>query len=114
MESTEQNKRLVRRFYEEIDKGNFDVIDELVAEQKLSRVDFIKMDIEGAEKNALKGARATLNHFRPHMSISSEHLPDDVQKIPAVVREIEPAYRLEYADCQDQGSRVTPLVLQFF
>jgi predicted ester cyclase len=32
MESTEQNKRLVRRFYEEIDKGNFDVIDELVAE----------------------------------------------------------------------------------
>ncbi len=89
-------------------------IDELVAELKLPRVDFIKMDIEGAEKNALKGARATLNHFRPHMSISSEHLPDDVQKIPAVVREIEPAYRLEYADCQDQGSRVTPLVLQFF
>ena len=89
-------------------------IDELVAELKLPRVDFIKMDIEGAEKNALKGARATLNRYRPHMSISSEHLPDDVQKIPAVVREIEPAYRLEYADCQDQGSRVTPLVLQFF
>ena len=89
-------------------------IDELVAELKLPRVDFIKMDIEGAEKNAIKGARATLNRFRPHMSISSEHLPDDVEKIPAVVREIEPAYRLEYADCQDQGSRVTPLVLQFF
>ncbi len=31
MVSTEENKQLVRRFYEEIDKGNLDVIDELVA-----------------------------------------------------------------------------------
>jgi predicted ester cyclase len=30
--STEENKALVRRFYEEIDKGNLNVIDELVAE----------------------------------------------------------------------------------
>ncbi len=32
MASTEENKQLVRRFYEEIDKGNLGVIDELVAE----------------------------------------------------------------------------------
>ncbi len=32
MASTEENKKLVRRFYEEIDKGNLGVIDELVAE----------------------------------------------------------------------------------
>jgi predicted ester cyclase len=30
--STETNKELVRRFYEEIDKGNIDAMDELVAE----------------------------------------------------------------------------------
>ena len=30
--STDDNKNLVRRFYEEIDKGNIDVLDELVAE----------------------------------------------------------------------------------
>jgi FkbM family methyltransferase len=89
-------------------------IDKLVAELKLERLDFIKMDIEGAEKNALKGARSTLNRFRPHMSISAEHLSDDVEKIPLVVRDIQPTYKLEYADCQDQGSRVAPLVLQFF
>ena len=33
--STEENKALVRRFYEEIDNGNFDVLDELVAEDYL-------------------------------------------------------------------------------
>src|SRR4051794_35430025 len=30
--STEENKALVRRFYEEIDKGNINILDELVAE----------------------------------------------------------------------------------
>jgi predicted ester cyclase len=30
--STEENKALVRRFYEEIDKGNLEAMDELVAE----------------------------------------------------------------------------------
>jgi ketosteroid isomerase-like protein len=30
--STEENKALVRRFYEEIDKGNLEALDELVAE----------------------------------------------------------------------------------
>ncbi|HEX8769346.1 MAG TPA: ester cyclase [Acidimicrobiales bacterium] len=30
--STEENKALVRRFYEEIDRGNIDAMDELVAE----------------------------------------------------------------------------------
>ena len=33
--STEANKQLVRRFYEEIDKGNIDAMDELVAEDYL-------------------------------------------------------------------------------
>jgi predicted ester cyclase len=33
--STESNKALVRRFYEEIDKGNIDAMDELVAENYL-------------------------------------------------------------------------------
>lgn len=35
MSSTEQNKALVRRFYEEIDKGNIGILDELVAEDYL-------------------------------------------------------------------------------
>ena len=30
--STDQNKAIVRRFYDEIDKGNLDAMDELVAE----------------------------------------------------------------------------------
>ena len=34
--SAEENKALVRRFYEEIDKGNLDAMDELVAEDYIN------------------------------------------------------------------------------
>ena len=36
---------------------------------KLSKVDFIKMDIEGNELNALKGARETISRHRPKISL---------------------------------------------
>jgi FkbM family methyltransferase len=41
------------------------LLDELVQSEKLSRVDVIKMDIEGAELAALRGAGETLERFRP-------------------------------------------------
>ena len=36
MSALEENKALVRRFYEEIDKGNIDAMDELVAEDYIN------------------------------------------------------------------------------
>ena len=50
----------------------------LAIELKLPRVDFVKMDIEGAEKEALRGGAETIRRYHPRMAIASEHLPDDV------------------------------------
>jgi FkbM family methyltransferase len=60
-------------------------IDKLVAELKLDRVDFIKMDVEGAESQALTGAAETLRRFHPRMAISVEHFGGDVDALPKVV-----------------------------
>ncbi|MGH9353454.1 MAG: FkbM family methyltransferase [Terriglobia bacterium] len=71
-------------------------IDALVAEFSFERVDFIKMDIEGAEIHALKGASETLAKFKPRLAISVEHT-EDVLKNAIGVREtviqIQPSYR---------------------
>lgn len=89
-------------------------IDKLVAELGLPRVDFIKMDIEGAEKPALKGATGTIKRFLPRMSISSEHLDDDDTAIPALVSSIEPRYTVRPCDCVQRSFwTAKPLVLAF-
>jgi len=89
-------------------------IDNIVSELQLSSVDFIKMDIEGAEKNALRGARATLVKFSPAMAISAEHLPDDAQAIPAQVKELAPGLRMEFGFCElSEPFHAAPNVIHF-
>lgn len=59
----------------------------------LPRVDFLKMDIEGAERHALEGGRRMLARSRPRMAICIYHRPDDAAVIPRVVLDANPHYR---------------------
>jgi FkbM family methyltransferase len=88
-------------------------IDKMVAELQLPRVDFISMDIEGAEKPALRGAVNTLQKFRPRMAIASEHLPDDVVAIPRTVKAMVPDYRVICGQCGTDDGRLLAHVLWF-
>ena len=54
--------------------------------------DYIKMDIEGAEKEALQGARETIKDFTPNLAISIYHKPEDLWEIPILINEINPNY----------------------
>lgn len=57
-------------------------IDDTVQELRLTRVDFIKMDIEGAELNALRGAERSIREFHPKLAISLYHSIEDFSTIP--------------------------------
>jgi FkbM family methyltransferase len=57
-------------------------LDRFVERAGVERVDFMKMDIEGAELGALKGAVGTLKKFKPRLAISLYHRPDDLLRIP--------------------------------
>lgn len=54
---------------------------------------FIKMDIEGAEQDALQGGRETIQRCRPILAICLYHRPDDLWKVPQIIKEIIPDYR---------------------
>jgi len=88
-------------------------IDHLVEELKLNRVDYIKMDIEGAEQKALLGARKTLEKFHPRLALSAYHLPDDPIRIPALVRAAWSGYKMECGPCAYAGGKIRPDVLYF-
>ena len=68
-------------------------LDQAVGALGLAKVDFIKMDIEGAELRALKGAEATLRRFRPTLAICLYHNPQDFHEIPAYLDGLGLGYR---------------------
>ena len=86
-------------------------IDRLTSELNLPRVDFIKMDIEGAEPNALRGAARTVARFHPRLAISLEHRATDPDTIPALTRELWPDYHVECGPCTNNNGHLQPTVM---
>jgi FkbM family methyltransferase len=76
-------------------------LDTIVAELHLPRVDFIKMDIEGAEREALRGASATLTRDFPKLMLDSYHLPDDMQVLPVIIHQANPHYAMTCGPCEE-------------
>jgi FkbM family methyltransferase len=74
-------------------------LDEILANLNVGRVDFIKMDIEGAEREALKGANQTLRRWKPVLMIDSYHRPDDDVVLPRVIHDANPSYHAVCAAC---------------
>lgn len=90
-------------------------IDKLVSELRLARVDFIKMDVEGAERNALEGALGTIAKYRPRMAIATENLADDQHVVPRVIRRARPDYRQACGPCRPIGTgEIRADVLYFY
>lgn len=76
------------------EKVRVTTIDNFVREFKLSRVDYIKSDIEGMERNLLRGARETLKTFAPKLCICTYHLPDDPEVLEQIIKEANPNYQV--------------------
>jgi FkbM family methyltransferase len=64
-------------------------LDELFAEEPVT---LIKMDIEGAEYDALVGARTIINRDHPILAICVYHTQSDIWRIPLLVRSMDTNY----------------------
>jgi FkbM family methyltransferase len=70
-------------------------IDAFVRERHLPRVDFIKIDTEGFEKEILEGAQETLQKFRPALALSAYHKQGDPVRLTSLIQSYVPEYRYE-------------------
>ncbi len=65
-------------------------VDRRVAEYKLPRVDFIKIDAEGAELEILKGSTQTLSNNNLKLAIAAYHsLPNGKHEMPMLIAFLE-------------------------
>ncbi len=69
-------------------------IDDFVEESNLSSVDFIKADIEGAERLMLEGARQTLKEYAPKLAICFYHCLDDLEVLTRLIKEANSNYEI--------------------
>ena len=88
-------------------------LDEMVEQLGLERVDFIKMDIEGAEARALRGAMQIVRRFKPNMAICTYHGEQDPRMVPQAVHSISEDYLVQGRDVENQWYMVRPKVLFF-
>ena len=61
---------------------------------KGDRATFIKMDIEGTESEALRGAEETIRKWKPTLAISVYHKKDDVLNLPELILSFADDYTL--------------------
>ncbi|GHT24983.1 hypothetical protein AGMMS4957_18960 [Bacteroidia bacterium] len=76
------------------EKVTITTLDKFVEENKLTRVDFIKSDIEGAERDMLRGATKVLQKFAPKLAICTYHLPDDPEVLEKIIVDANPNYKV--------------------
>lgn len=65
-------------------------LDEAISE----RVDYIKYDVEGAEREALIGSRGLLEKYRPTLLVSLYHRSEDIFSLPELIAENYKSYKL--------------------
>lgn len=70
---------------------NVTTIDEQLYNEEVT---FIKMDIEGAELEAIKGAKETIKKYKPKLAISVYHKPEDIILLPDVLLNYNSEYKL--------------------
>lgn len=68
------------------------ILDDFVAENNLSKVDFIKADVEGMERELVRGAEKTIKRFKPNLAICVYHRPDDPEILQGLIKNFVPEY----------------------
>lgn len=72
---------------------------------------FIKLDIEGAEPQALAGAARTISEHQPTLAVCVYHAPEHLWTLPKLMQSLDPDYRLALRYHQFNGFDIVAYAL---
>lgn len=76
--------------------GDIEVPVVTLDEDITEKIDFIKMDIEGAEYGALLGAKEHIQKEHPHLAIAAYHNNVDIFRLAKLIYEMDASYKFYY------------------
>jgi len=89
-------------------------IDRVCDELGITRLDYIKMDVEGAEQRALAGAAGAIRRSHPNLCVVTEHTEDlftNAERVIEVILRIDPGYKYRVTEAHPYKSPSRGLVL---
>jgi hypothetical protein len=77
--------------------GKLEVVegDDYISKLKLERIDLIKIDVEGFEKNVLIGLKNTLKKFKPYVVMEYSHVTKDNLTIQQLKELLPAGYKIQ-------------------
>ena len=79
---------------------------------RLAPQDLIKIDAEGADLEAIRGAVETIERYRPQVAVTTYHVDEHVGDIAALLKRLNPDYRFRLKGFSHWTSRPRPVLLQ--
>lgn len=78
-----------------VTNGNYIDVEAVTLDDYLEgrRVSFVKMDVEGAEMDVLKGMKYTIQRYKPKMAVCVYHKYQDIYDITAFLKALVPNYK---------------------
>jgi len=71
-------------------------LDDFLSEQEKGKITFIKMDIEGAEIDALRGMSEIIKNNKPKLAVCVYHKPEHFWEIPFLIKSLSPDYKIYF------------------
>ena len=74
-----------------------DTLDHYVESTGIRKIDYIKADIEGEERNMLRGAVKVLKEMHPKLAICTYHYPEDPELLEKIILDANPNYIINHS-----------------
>lgn len=103
------NEKNIKSAYTEV--VTVTTIDKVIEEQNFYGNGFIKMDIEGFEMKALKGAKKTLRTLKPSLAIAVYHEYENANRCAEIIQNANPEYKIELRGCYGYRKPPRPYIL---